>query len=159
MNRFPATWLSLVLAMLCAGHGSAKDPFTIIEVEPEQIRFKPGQPASGLSLESALENTRSIKILQEAVRVLAAYPDLQVEVHGFADSHECSPATCRPLSLARAEAVRDWLLANGLAPGRIESTKGFGDSRPLMLGTAPDAQARNRRAEINPILDLPTDQH
>ncbi|MFL5444033.1 MAG: OmpA family protein, partial [Myxococcales bacterium] len=48
----------------------------------------------------------------------------------------------------RAEAVRDWLVANAkIAAGRLD-TKGFGDSKPVAANDGDEGRAQNRRVEL-----------
>ena len=48
------------------------------------------------------------------------------------------------LSQARAEAVRDYLVAHGIATERLEP-KGFGSSQPLAPNATPEGRLKNRR--------------
>ena len=54
------------------------------------------------------------------------------------------------LSAARAAAVRDALVARGLAPGRLVA-QGFGATQPLNDNATPAARAANRRIELRPV--------
>lgn len=54
------------------------------------------------------------------------------------------------LSAARAAAVRDALVARGLAPNRLV-TQGFGATQPLNENATPAARAANRRIELRPV--------
>jgi outer membrane protein OmpA-like peptidoglycan-associated protein len=51
------------------------------------------------------------------------------------------------LSLRRAIAVRDYLIAQGVAASRID-VAGLGPSRPAADNATADGRARNRRVEI-----------
>jgi chemotaxis protein MotB len=51
------------------------------------------------------------------------------------------------LSAARAIAVAQLLMAEGLPPNRVAATA-FGDNQPLDTGESPEALARNRRIEL-----------
>jgi chemotaxis protein MotB len=51
------------------------------------------------------------------------------------------------LSAARAIAVSQLLMAEGLPPNRVAATA-FGDNQPLDPGDSPEALARNRRIEL-----------
>ena len=48
---------------------------------------------------------------------------------------------------ARAEAVRDWLVAHGVDSSRLEP-HGYGDSNPIAPNITASGRARNRRVEI-----------
>jgi len=52
------------------------------------------------------------------------------------------------LSRKRAEAVRDWLVANAkIAAARLD-TKGFGDTKPVAANDSDEGRAKNRRVEL-----------
>jgi outer membrane protein OmpA-like peptidoglycan-associated protein len=51
------------------------------------------------------------------------------------------------LSLARAQAVVDWLTSRGIAPARLDAA-GCGSTRALWFGRTEEERAANRRAEL-----------
>jgi len=77
---------------------------------------------------------------------LADKPNVTLIVEGH-----CDERGSRDYNLAlgdrRAAAVRDVLLANGMATARIR-TVSYGKERPLAVGSTPEIWARNRRAMI-----------
>jgi peptidoglycan-associated lipoprotein len=77
---------------------------------------------------------------------LADNPNVKLIVEGH-----CDERGSRDYNLAlgdrRAVAVRDVLLANGIATTRIR-TISYGKERPLAVGSTPEIWARNRRAMI-----------
>ena len=77
---------------------------------------------------------------------LADKPDVTLIVEGH-----CDERGSRDYNLAlgdrRAAAVRDILIANGIASARIR-TVSYGKERPLAIGSSPEIWARNRRAMI-----------
>ena len=75
--------------------------------------------------------------------VLKAYPNINIEIGGHTDSSGKADLN-NALSLARANAVKAQLVAQGIATARI-STKGYGSTSPT---TANAADAANRRVEI-----------
>jgi flagellar motor protein MotB len=85
--------------------------------------------------------------LARVTAVLAEHPDLTVEV----DGHET-------MSFARAQAVREILIGDGLPAGTVLA-RGLGDTRPLASHATAAGRQQNRRVEIvisgNPIGDLP----
>jgi outer membrane protein OmpA-like peptidoglycan-associated protein len=78
--------------------------------------------------------------------IVASYPTLSFNVEGHTDSTG-SAATNAELSLRRAEAVRTFLITQGVAASRIE-VEGFGPSRPAADNSTAEGRARNRRVEI-----------
>lgn len=84
------------------------------------------------------------------VRALAAYleamPAASVRIHGHTDSQGAAEAN-RALSQRRADAVRDALVAAGVA-GRSVEAAGQGADVPLADNATAAGRARNRRVEI-----------
>jgi outer membrane protein OmpA-like peptidoglycan-associated protein len=78
--------------------------------------------------------------------VVASYPDLRFVVEGHTDNVGLE-ATNNELSLRRAIAVRDYLIAQGVAASRIDVI-GHGASRPIGDNTTADGRGRNRRVDI-----------
>jgi OOP family OmpA-OmpF porin len=58
-----------------------------------------------------------------------------------------SPQHNQVLSERRAEAVKSYLVAHGIAADRL-STVGYGSTRPLTTDPSPNAQAINRRVTL-----------
>ena len=78
--------------------------------------------------------------------IVASYPGLRFNVEGHTDNTG-SLATNNDLSLRRAGAVREYLIAQGIAPERID-VAGLGPSRPIADNSTEAGRARNRRVEI-----------
>jgi OOP family OmpA-OmpF porin len=93
----------------------------------------------------------SVVILNEAVAVLAKYPELRVAVDGHTD--QCGSADYNQgLSQKRAAAVYDFMVAAGIDAGRLSGPTGYGESMPLVnTGDAYPAckNETNRRTELN----------
>jgi OOP family OmpA-OmpF porin len=88
------------------------------------------------------------RVLDEAVAIMKADPKISGEVHGHTDS-TASPEYNQKLSEARAKAVRDYFIKQGIAPERIRA-KGFGETRPVATNDTPEGRAQNRRVELHP---------
>jgi outer membrane protein OmpA-like peptidoglycan-associated protein len=115
--------------------------------------FKNGERAamSGgalFSYDSATLVPRAIESLQKLGTLIQQNPNVSFSIEGHTDSFG-SPDYNMALSLRRANAVRDWLVANmGIAPSRIQ-TRGFGDTKLIVpADKSQDEQAPNRRVEI-----------
>jgi peptidoglycan-associated lipoprotein len=83
-------------------------------------------------------------ILDGQAAWLRRYEDVRVRIEG-----NCDERGTREYNLAlgarRANAVRDYLIAHGIAAGRI-TTISYGKERPLDPGSDEQAWARNRNA-------------
>jgi OmpA-OmpF porin, OOP family len=88
----------------------------------------------------------SIAILDKAVEVLKAYPDIRVEVGGHTDSIG-TDAYNMGLSDRRAKVVHDYLVSNGIAADRL-GPKGYGESKPIDTNSTKEGRAKNRRTEL-----------
>jgi OmpA-OmpF porin, OOP family len=84
--------------------------------------------------------------LDAVARELASAPELDIEVEGHTESRG-NPSANRRLSQKRAQAVKEYLAAQGIAPERIH-TLGSGSTRPLIRARTPDADLLNRRIEF-----------
>lgn len=73
-------------------------------------------------------------------------PNMRVSIIGHTDSTG-SDAINNPLSVDRAQSVRDYLAARGVAPTRVE-VSGHGSRQPVASNESTDGRAENRRVEI-----------
>ena len=78
--------------------------------------------------------------------LMAQNANKKMLVEGHTDSRG-AVATNLALSLQRANAVRDYLVARGVNANRIAAL-GIGSSRPLLDNSNPQNRASNRRVEI-----------
>lgn len=84
--------------------------------------------------------------LSRIAGILSTVQGFQIYVYGYTDDIGTQEYNLK-LSLRRARAVRDYLVANGLNPN-IMTAKGYGEADPLVPGSSPQARAVNRRVEI-----------
>ncbi|MBN9684338.1 MULTISPECIES: OmpA family protein [unclassified Corallococcus] len=95
------------------------------------------------------------RVLDQVARVLIEHPEVErVVIEGHTDA-EGSSASNQRLSLARAEAVRDYLLRKGVPAHRLEA-RGLGARRPLGSNGTQAGRGENRRAELLLLLGEPT---
>jgi outer membrane protein OmpA-like peptidoglycan-associated protein len=78
--------------------------------------------------------------------ILLAYPGLQIEIDGHTDSVGTDDYNQR-LSERRAEAVRTYLLSQGIAPATV-TAMGFGEHQPVVSNTTASGRQQNRRVEL-----------
>ncbi len=86
------------------------------------------------------------KVLDDLVPVLRKFSGRRFEIVGHTDDSGQRDANLA-LSAARAEAVRSYLAAKGIAAADIV-TSGAGPDRPIASNTTADGRARNRRIEF-----------
>ena len=77
---------------------------------------------------------------------LKAYPQRNVLIEGFTDNLGDESFNIK-LSQQRADAVRDLLVARGVAPQRIQ-TKGYGPKFPVVDNDSAAGRQQNRRVEV-----------
>jgi OOP family OmpA-OmpF porin len=106
------------------------------------IRLKTLNFASG----SSTVNTVSYDLLARLKAGLEVFSQRQVAIEGHTDNAGDAKANQR-LSLARAEAVRDFLIAAGMPAGRLTSV-GFGEAHPIASNDYDKGRAMNRRIDI-----------
>ncbi|MBA3591168.1 OmpA family protein [Methylibium sp.] len=104
---------------------------------PSDISFDTGRAAIKPELRTVLDSFAS---------GLANDPNLRVRIIGHTDSTG-SDAVNNPLSVQRAQSVRDYLAARGISPSRVE-TAGRGSYEPIADNTSVAGRAQNRRVEI-----------
>jgi outer membrane protein OmpA-like peptidoglycan-associated protein len=84
--------------------------------------------------------------VQRIAAVLLQYPQYRIAIEGHTDATG-SRALNQRLSEDRAAAVRAALVAEGIAPGRVEA-RGHGQDLPIADNTTQAGRAMNRRVEI-----------
>jgi len=78
--------------------------------------------------------------------IVLAYQGLHLEVEGHTDSIGTDEYN-RHLSEQRADAVRDYLIQQGIPAGAITAA-GFGKSEPVASNDTPEGRQQNRRVEL-----------
>jgi outer membrane protein OmpA-like peptidoglycan-associated protein len=81
--------------------------------------------------------------LDRLAELLTKASDLSVEIVGHTDNIG-GEVSNQQLSQQRAAAVKDYLIANGIAEARI-STRGIGKAKPIDTNDTEEGRARNRR--------------
>jgi outer membrane protein OmpA-like peptidoglycan-associated protein len=84
--------------------------------------------------------------LDQVAEALKSQAEHHFSVEGHTDN-QGTDAINSKLSTRRANAVRDYLIAHGVAPAAI-TANGFGSSRPIGDNRTSEGRAMNRRVEI-----------
>jgi outer membrane protein OmpA-like peptidoglycan-associated protein len=97
-------------------------------------------------------NPGSTRVMVSALDLIKLHPDKRILVAGYTDNIG-DPDSNLKLSVARAGAVRDWLVeASGIAATQF-ATQGYGDTRPIADNGTRAGRAKNRRVEITLVPD------
>lgn len=89
----------------------------------------------------------STSVFVDIIRILNEYPNANFTVEGHTDSVG-SNATNQKLSESRANAVRDFLINEGISAARLQAI-GYGEDRPIASNNTSAGRTQNRRVEIN----------
>ena len=103
----------------------------------EGVYFAPGKSEINPGTET---------ILFEVLKTMRAYPDMKVEIRGYTDNSGRYYKNME-LSLARAQAVRDWLINKGMNADNL-TAKGFGEEYPIADNATEEGRRKNRRIEF-----------
>lgn len=87
--------------------------------------------------------------LNRLARLLIENQDVRIEVSGHTDNVG-SAALNKRLSRSRAQAVKNYLVSQGVDGNRIEF-EGYGFDKPIAPNTTPEGREANRRVEIEVI--------
>jgi OmpA-OmpF porin, OOP family len=101
------------------------------------IEFQPG---------NAELTAAGVQVLNDLLPVLQQFAGRRFEILGHTDD-QGPRASNLALSLARANAVRAYLVSRGIARGLIE-TGGWGPDKPVANNNTQEGRARNRRIEL-----------
>ena len=116
------------------------DGCTIVSVVLKNVQFESN---------SSELTTGSSESLEKVVNAMNEYDQLRIEIQAYTDrmgeaSYNLS------LSEKRANSVRDYLIAKGVAANRME-VKGYGETQPIADNSTRDGRATNRRVELKVI--------
>jgi OmpA-OmpF porin, OOP family len=85
-------------------------------------------------------------VLDRLAADLRKYPGLQIELQGHTDSSGTDQYNLN-LSERRADAVREYLMAQGVASSQVQA-RGYGESQPIAGNATADGRAQNRRVVL-----------
>lgn len=117
----------------------------VVRTDDNQLKLEVPSDIS-FAVNSAAIEPRLRPVLDAFAGGLGSEPQMRVRVVGHTDNTG-SDAINDPLSLRRAESVRDYLSDRGVATSRIE-VSGRGSREPVATNDTPEGRAKNRRVEI-----------
>ncbi|WP_205504472.1 OmpA family protein [Rufibacter psychrotolerans] len=102
----------------------------------------------GVKFDTNKANIRpeSMGTLNSIAKLMQEQPTLKFSVDGHTDS-DGDDASNLKLSQQRAEAVKAYLVSQGISADRLKA-KGLGESMPITKAATPEAKANNRRVEF-----------
>lgn len=146
--RFPSARSALVVLALAiaagiAAPGAARAQPNLARLTPTAIELS--RPIT-FEVGTSTLDAAGQAVLRGVAQVLAANLAVTLEIGAHTDSTGSSTFNER-VSLARAEAVRAFLVAAGIAPGRLRAV-GYGETVPLDTNSTAAGRERNRRIEL-----------
>lgn len=96
--------------------------------------------------DSAVVKPGAYTEIDRAAEIISRYPQTAIRIEGHTDSVGTETYNLK-LSEQRAMAVKNMLVAKGVAPSRIQII-GFGESRPLADNNTEAGRQKNRRVSI-----------
>ena len=114
------------------------------------------EPAKTFTLKNVLFDTgkatlkpSSNEALNNLVQILKIKSTMIIELAGHTDNVG-DPASNLKLSQDRADAVRNYIIAKGIAANRV-TAKGYGDTQPVADNSTAEGKQQNRRTEVRVI--------
>jgi len=122
-----------------------------VDAEGCQVLFEPTKKTlilEGVNFETgkAELTPESETILNGVAESLVANDSIRVQVTGHTDNTG-SLAVNRRLSLARAQAVRTYIISKGVAEDRL-TARGMGPDQPIASNRTAEGRGQNRRVEL-----------
>lgn len=96
----------------------------------------------------------STRAMVSALELIKAHPGKRILAAGYTDNVGNADSNLK-LSMARAGAVRDWLVEASGIPVTQFAIQGYGDTRPIAGNGTESGRAKNRRVEITLVPDAP----
>lgn len=119
--------------------------------DPQQVvltasRIEVREPI-GFTTNRAILRPRSLPVLDDVAALLRVHPELaRIRITGHTDDRGGADHN-QMLSRQRAEAVRQYLIARGVAGERLDAV-GHGESRPIAPNRRAAGRALNRRVDL-----------
>ncbi|MCF7794206.1 MAG: OmpA family protein [Candidatus Cloacimonetes bacterium] len=95
---------------------------------------------------SAVLTNASKSKIQKVINTLRSYPEMHLEISGHTDNTGSRNANIK-LSKARADAVKNYIISQGIPAYRLRSI-GLGPDYPIASNKTREGRARNRRIEF-----------
>ncbi len=117
-----------------------------VERVGEGIRLVLNENAVRFDINKSTLTTQAKANLDKLIPVFNEYADTNIEIFGYTDNTG-KPEYNLTLSGQRAESVKNYLIAKGLAASRFKTT-GLGIAEPIASNDTPEGRTQNRRVEF-----------
>ncbi|MBA4275454.1 OmpA family protein [Flavobacterium sp.] len=121
-------------------------PGADVERVGEGIRLVLNENAVRFDINKSTLTTQAKANLDKLIPVFNEYADTNIEIFGYTDNTG-KPEYNLTLSGQRAESVKNYLIAKGLAASRFKTT-GLGIAEPIATNDTPEGRTQNRRVEF-----------
>lgn len=136
-------------------NGSARPAQTYAKWVPKRVPYQYTFEVSGdLLFDSGKDELlqRGYDTVQKAAAAIhRRYPDSVIIIAGHTDDQKLGKGAKfkdnQALSLARAQAVMNYLVRSGMDPSKL-SVVGYGDTKPIASNATLEGRAKNRRVEL-----------
>jgi OOP family OmpA-OmpF porin len=151
-GAIPESWPDPILDITAPGEGLAAIPelkgVALGDADGCEAAFAKLMGANVINFEtgSAQINTTSVPLLRNLGAVARRCDRFSIQVEGHTDDRGERDLNMR-LSQERADSVRSFLIAEGVAPGKVVAV-GYGPDRPVASNRTPAGQAANRRIQF-----------
>jgi peptidoglycan-associated lipoprotein len=158
MKSLPTLLAVLLLALLTLGckkepevvsvrdDYGAPPPPAAVQVPAQVKELAANFSKAFFDFDSASLTSGGQQALAANATIMNANADVKVEIQGHADERGTTDYNLS-LGQKRAEAVKKYLVAQGVSPSRL-STISYGEERPVDTSTTEVAWSQNRRAEF-----------
>ena len=141
-RELPAVSAEPDKTQLAEPESAARQPQSELLIAPPMIDGY----VTNFTYDSAEVGSQAIDDLKVIAAFLVDQSDITLVIEGHCDERGSRDYNLA-LGARRAIAMRDVLIANGVDANRIR-TVSYGRERPVIVGSTPEAWARNRRAVI-----------
>lgn len=121
-------------------------PGAQVERIGESIKLTLGENSVNFETAKSKLTPLAMANLDKLIPVLTEFPDTNINIYGHTDSTGKLENNMK-LSMARSNAVKDYLVSKGLKSERF-TTKGLGPDEPIDSNETVEGRGKNRRVEF-----------
>ena len=147
-----ATTIMTILSLAgCASGGKISPQAVVSEPATESDAKQPAKTVTFekvyFALDDAALDDKARRVLYRNIEIMLSDPSLTFNIDGHCDDRSTDRYNLE-LGWRRANAVRDYLVKQGIATERLYPNS-FGRAKPALIGHDESAWSRNRRVETS----------